>query len=147
MYCAISCLEIIKMTEIFDYFENLWHSLYCINITYISVYDFQCCVIITNYFKKIEHYCFQNDVISNVLTRFHVFAQFDQVFHTNSRQRYEDIENNVYPMDRKAGICFETDRVQVCLILSTRDSITRHSFWLAKELNSNLDITMIIYQI
>jgi hypothetical protein len=39
--------------------------------------------------------------------------QHFQVFHTESRHRYEDIENNVYVMDRKLGICFETDRVQV----------------------------------
>ena len=42
---------------------------------------------------------------------------FFQVFHTNCRQRYEDIENNVYLKDRKAGICFETEKVQVCIYL------------------------------
>jgi hypothetical protein len=47
-----------------------------------------------------------------------------QVFHTEFRRRYEDIENNVYPMDRKFGICFENEAVQVSSsFLDSKDNV------------------------
>jgi hypothetical protein len=50
---------------------------------------------------------------TQALFRFNTARKKFQVFHTEFRRRYEDIENNVYPMDRKFGICFENEAVQV----------------------------------
>ena len=35
-----------------------------------------------------------------------------QVIHTMSRQKFEDIQHNIYIMDRKYKICFEDESVQ-----------------------------------
>ena len=42
----------------------------------------------------------------------HQFFHVIQVILTSSAKKYDEIKDNIFPMDKKYKICFETDAIQ-----------------------------------
>lgn len=67
-------------------------------------------------------------------------SDLPKVIFTNALSKYEDIKDNIYPMDRKFKICFETEEIQNSYteLLSHKNPITNVVFPTFRQLDQNM---------